>query len=163
DPSNETPAEERVDADYAAGKAAILAKDWHAAIRSLSSAALRDTRNADIQNYLGYAYRQTGQLELALTHYQRALQPHPRNRAAHEGEVARRPRHPERYPEHIRRQPRRPPCAEPFERARSNERALERETQVARLRGRQNGPLGARQASSDTQVTGTNPSSMGPL
>jgi|SRR2546426_6332737 len=86
-----------------------------------------------------------------------------RERGAHEGEVARRPRHPERYPELIRRQPRRPPCAEPFERARSNERALERETQVARLRGRQNGPLGARQDSSDTQVTGTNPSSMGPL
>jgi len=84
DPSDETPAEERVDADYAAGKAAILAKDWHAAIRSLSSAALRDTRNADIQNYLGYAYRQTGQLELAFTHYQRALQLNPRHRGAHE-------------------------------------------------------------------------------
>ena len=67
-----------------AGKAAIAAKDWKAAIRSLSSAALRDTRNADIENYLGYAYRQSGQLPLAFTHYQRALQLDPRHRGAHE-------------------------------------------------------------------------------
>jgi Flp pilus assembly protein TadD len=84
DPKDEAPAEERVDPDYAAGKAAIAARDWSAAIRSLSSAALRDTRNADIQNYLGYAYRHTGQLELAFRHYQRALQLNPRHRGAHE-------------------------------------------------------------------------------
>ena len=65
DPRDEAPAGEQLDPDYAVGKAAITAKNWEAAIRSLSSAALRDTRNADIQNYLGYAYRQTGQLELA--------------------------------------------------------------------------------------------------
>ena len=72
-----------------AGKVAIAAKDWNAAIRSLSSAALRDTRSADIENYLGYAYRQSGQLPLAFTHYQRALQLDPRHRGAHEyiGEV----------------------------------------------------------------------------
>jgi tetratricopeptide (TPR) repeat protein len=57
---------------------------WGAAIASLSSATLRDTRNADIQNYLGYAYRQTGKLELAFQHYQRALQLNPRHRGAHE-------------------------------------------------------------------------------
>lgn len=45
--------------------------DWDVAIRLLSSAGLRDTRNADIQNYLGYAY-------------QRALQLNPRHRGAHE-------------------------------------------------------------------------------
>ena len=84
DPTDESPGQERVDADYAAGKAAIAAKNWPAAIRSLSSAALRDTRNADIQNYLGYAHRQTGQLELAFKHYQRALQLNPRHRGAHE-------------------------------------------------------------------------------
>jgi Flp pilus assembly protein TadD len=67
-----------------AGRAAIASKDWNAAIRSLSSAALRDTRNADIENYLGYAYRQTGQLQVAVKHYQRALQVNPRHRGAHE-------------------------------------------------------------------------------
>jgi Flp pilus assembly protein TadD len=80
----ETKQEGQLDPDYPAGKAAITAKDWETAIRSLSSAALRDTRNADIQNYLGYAYRQSGQLPLAFTHYQRALQLNPRHRGAHE-------------------------------------------------------------------------------
>ena len=83
-PTDEAPTEAQLDPDYAAGKAAIEAKNWDAAIRSLSLAALRDTRNADIQNYLGYAYRHTGQLELAFRHYQRALQLNPRHRGAHE-------------------------------------------------------------------------------
>ena len=73
-----------VDPDFAAGRAAIDAKDWQAAIRAFSSAALRDTRNADIQNYLGYAYRHTGQMDLAFKHYERALQLNPRHRGAHE-------------------------------------------------------------------------------
>ena len=73
-----------VDPDFAAGRAAIERKDWPAAIRALSSAALRDTRNADIQSYLGYAYRHTGQMDLAFTHYQQALKLNPRHRGAHE-------------------------------------------------------------------------------
>ena len=72
-----------LDPDYAAGKKAIEAKNWSAAIKSLSSAALRDTRNADIQNYLGYAYR-NGQMDLAFQHYERALKLNPRHRGAHE-------------------------------------------------------------------------------
>ena len=76
--------DEYADPDYAAGKAAIEAKDWTAAITALSSAALRDTRNADIQNYLGYAHRHTGRLDLAFRHYARALQLDPRHRGAHE-------------------------------------------------------------------------------
>ena len=73
-----------LDPDFATGRAAIEAKDWQGAIRALSSAALRDTRNADIQNYLGYAYRHTGQMDLAFKHYERALQLDPRHRGAHE-------------------------------------------------------------------------------
>ena len=84
DPKDEAPAREQLDPDYAAGRAAITAKNWPEAIKALSSAALRDTRNADIQNYLGYAYRNTGQFELAFTHYGRALQLNPRHRGAHE-------------------------------------------------------------------------------
>jgi len=84
DPKDEAPTSEQVDPDFAAGKAAIAARDWPAAITSLSSAALRDTRNADLQNYLGYAYRQSGQLEPAFKHYARALQLNPRHRGAHE-------------------------------------------------------------------------------
>jgi len=84
DPTDDAPKEGKLDADYAAGKEAIAARDWNAAIRSLSSAALRDTRNANIENYLGYAYRQSGQLQLAFTRYRRALQLDPRHRGAHE-------------------------------------------------------------------------------
>ena len=84
DATDEAPAGAQLDPDYAAGKQAIAAKDWNAAIKALSSVALRDTRNADIQNYLGYAYRHTGQLELAFKHYQRALELNPRHRGAHE-------------------------------------------------------------------------------
>ena len=76
--------EGQLEPDYAAGKKAIEAQDWPAAIRLLSSAALRDTRNADIQNYLGYAYRSTGELSPAFNHYNRALLLNPRHRGAHE-------------------------------------------------------------------------------
>lgn len=82
--TDEGPAGARLDPDYAAGKQAIESKNWSAAIKSLSSAALRDTRNADIQNYLGYAYRNAGQMDLAFKHYERALQLNPRHRGAHE-------------------------------------------------------------------------------
>ena len=84
DPADDDATAVKLDPDYAAGKQAIDAKDWSAAIKSLTSAALRDTRNADIQNYLGYAYRNAGQLDLAFRHYQRALQLNPRHRGAHE-------------------------------------------------------------------------------
>lgn len=76
--------EEILDRDYVQGQAAVEAKDWKTAIRLLSSAALRDTRNAEIQNYLGYAYRNAGELPLAFKHYSRALQLNPRHRGAHE-------------------------------------------------------------------------------
>lgn len=76
--------EDKLDPDYAGGRQAVEAKDWPAAIRFLNSAALRDTRNADIQNYLGYAYRNSGELALAFQHYHRALQLNARHRGAHE-------------------------------------------------------------------------------
>jgi Flp pilus assembly protein TadD len=84
DPLETDSAAAALDSDYAAGKKAIEAKNWNSAIKSLSSAALRDTRNADIQNYLGYAYRNSGQMDLAFDHYKRALRLNPRHRGAHE-------------------------------------------------------------------------------
>jgi Flp pilus assembly protein TadD len=73
-----------LDPDYAAGKKAIEARDWNAAIKSLSTAVLRAPDNADIQNYLGYANRNAGKLDAAFKHYQRALELNPRHRGAHE-------------------------------------------------------------------------------
>ena len=84
DPTNEEPAEGMLEPDYAAGLKAIEAKNWADAIRLLSSAALRDTHNADIQNHLAYAYRNSGDLPLAFRHYNRALALNPRHRGAHE-------------------------------------------------------------------------------
>jgi Flp pilus assembly protein TadD len=84
DLTDEEPESARIDPDYSAGKKAIEAKDWTTAIRTLSSAALRDTRNADIQNYLGFAYRNAGEMKQAFEHYERALKLNPRHRGAHE-------------------------------------------------------------------------------
>lgn len=74
----------RLDPDFAAGLKALAGNDWNGAIRVLATAALRDARNADIQNYLGYAYRRLRQLDAAFKHYQLALTLNPRQRSAHE-------------------------------------------------------------------------------
>lgn len=70
--------------DYAAGKGALDRKDWSEAARRFKQAALRDPENADLQNYLGYSYRNLGQLDLAFGYYRRALELNPRHRGAHE-------------------------------------------------------------------------------
>src|SRR5260370_22065212 len=80
----ETPDWATLDPDFAAGKRAIGAGDWEAAIKALTNAGLRDARNADIQNYVGYAYRRLLQFDLAMQHYQQALTLNPRHRSAHE-------------------------------------------------------------------------------
>jgi Flp pilus assembly protein TadD len=84
DPQETNPEASALDPDYAAGRKAIDAKNWNAAIKSLSSAALRSPDNADIQNYLGYAYRKAGKLDLAFKHYKQAITLNPRHRGAHE-------------------------------------------------------------------------------
>ena len=80
----ETPDWAALDPDFAAGKRAIGAGDWEAAIKALTSAGLRDARNADIQNYLGYAYRRLRQIDPAMRHYQQALMLNPPHRSTHE-------------------------------------------------------------------------------
>jgi tetratricopeptide (TPR) repeat protein len=73
-----------LDPDFAAGKKALAAEKWRDAIAALKLAALREPQNADIQNYIGYAYRRLRQLEPAVGHYQHALALNPRHRSAHE-------------------------------------------------------------------------------
>jgi tetratricopeptide (TPR) repeat protein len=80
----ETPDWAALDPDFVAGKRAIGVGDWKGAIKALRNAALRDARNADIQNFLGYAYRRLRQFDLAMQHYQQALTLNPRHRSAHE-------------------------------------------------------------------------------
>jgi Flp pilus assembly protein TadD len=74
----------QLDPDFAAGKKAMAAGDWKGAIAVLKSAALRDTRNADIQNYIGYSYRRLREPDPAFAHFRQALILNPRHRAAHQ-------------------------------------------------------------------------------
>ena len=79
----------QLDPDLAAGKKALLAEDWSGAIGALKLAAVRDPYNAEIQNYIGYAYRRLRQLGPAMQHYQQALILNRRHRSAyaHLGEL----------------------------------------------------------------------------
>jgi tetratricopeptide (TPR) repeat protein len=74
----------QLDPDFKAGKKALSAQDWNGAIAAFELAALRDPFNADIQNYIGYAYRRLRQLEPAMGHYHQALTLDPRHRGARE-------------------------------------------------------------------------------
>lgn len=72
------------DPDYLAGEAAVKRKDWPRAIAHMSAVLLHDDRNADAWNYMGYAYRQMGDMDNSFKHYEKALQLNPRHRGAHE-------------------------------------------------------------------------------
>ncbi len=72
------------DPDYESGKQAIEAKDWKLALERFNRAVARDPGNADIHNYLGYAHRQSGNLDAAFRSYGEALRIDPGHRGAHE-------------------------------------------------------------------------------
>ena len=74
----------QLDPDFALGLQALAREDWTDAISRLAPLALRDARNADIQNYLGYAYYRLRRLDAAFEHYRLALTLNPRQRTAHE-------------------------------------------------------------------------------
>ncbi len=84
DTDTSAPAATKTDPDFTAGKKAIAAKDWPRAITALDAAARRDNNNADIHNLLGYAQRNSGQLDVALKHYEKALALDPKHRGARE-------------------------------------------------------------------------------
>lgn len=88
-PSAAEPYESKPDAalrdpDYAAGKQAMEKKEWEEAARRFMRAAVRDPDNPDLQNYLGYAYRNLKRFDLAFKHYRQAIVLDPRHRGAHE-------------------------------------------------------------------------------
>jgi Flp pilus assembly protein TadD len=72
------------DADYAAGKRAVDAKDWTSAVERFKRAAVRHPENADVQNYIGYSYRNLKNYDAAFTYYKRAIELDQRHRGAHE-------------------------------------------------------------------------------
>ena len=73
-----TPAK-AADPDYAKAEKAIKAKDWVVAIDLLTKVATRDEKNADAYNYLGYAERNRGNLDVAFKYYERALSLDPKH------------------------------------------------------------------------------------
>ena len=79
-----TPPAKPKDPDYLAGKAAVETRDWAKAIDFLGKAEAKDARNADVENYLGYALRNAGKMDEALQHYAMALQINPDHKGAHE-------------------------------------------------------------------------------
>jgi len=72
------------DSDYVAGKQAVEAMNWQAALEAFNKVVAKDPGNANAQNYLGYTYRKSGRLDLAFKHYEEALRLNPGHRGAHE-------------------------------------------------------------------------------
>ncbi|MEO6023150.1 MAG: tetratricopeptide repeat protein [Burkholderiales bacterium] len=66
------------------GKQAIENKEYAMAVEALKKALHIDKNNPDIHNYLGYAYRNSGDFNSAFKHYEQALILSPGHKAAHE-------------------------------------------------------------------------------
>ena len=64
-------------------------EQYDRAISELRKAADLRPKNADIQNYLGFAYRKSGKLEASGNHYAKALQMNPDHKGAleYQGEL----------------------------------------------------------------------------
>jgi len=78
------PAGQPIDPDFTRGLKAIEAKDWPTAIAALKLALGRDAANPDLYNELGYAERNSGDLDAAFRDYDKALAINPKHRGAHE-------------------------------------------------------------------------------
>jgi tetratricopeptide (TPR) repeat protein len=72
------------DAAYQAGVKAIEHQDWNRAIDLFHTSLLWDRFNADAHNYLGFAYRNLGDLDQAFKEYEAALKLDPQHKGAHE-------------------------------------------------------------------------------
>jgi Flp pilus assembly protein TadD len=70
--------------DYQAGLEAIETSDWDRAIANLNVAVVALPADANVHNWLGYAYRHVGKYAEAFDHYRAALQLDPSHRGAHE-------------------------------------------------------------------------------
>jgi tetratricopeptide (TPR) repeat protein len=72
------------DPDFREGVAAVAAGSWQQVIARMGIVIAREPKNADAWNYMGYAYRQLGEMDNSFKHYETALQLNPRHRGAHE-------------------------------------------------------------------------------
>jgi len=72
------------DPEYTAGMAAVARKDWQEVVDRMGSYIKRKPDDANAWNELGHAYRLTGQVDVALDAYGRALKIDPKHRGVHE-------------------------------------------------------------------------------
>ncbi len=102
-PGMTTPAVNSQNADFVVGKQAIDRKDWKAAVESLLKAEKAMSNNADLHNFLGYAYRNLNDLDNSFKHYKEALRLDPKHRGAHEyiGETYLKAKQPQKAAEHL--------------------------------------------------------------
>ena len=71
-------------ANVAAGRKAIEAKDYKTALGHLTKAVQELPNDADAHSMLGYSYRKLGTFDKSMQHYQRALKLDSNHRSAHE-------------------------------------------------------------------------------
>ena len=84
DTATPTPPARPEDPDLASGRKAVQVQDWKMAVDSFNRVAAREPNNPDVQNLLGYAWRKSGNLDLAFKYYNEALRLNPEHRGAHE-------------------------------------------------------------------------------
>lgn len=72
------------DPDFRAGMTAVKKEDWNQVVSHMTVYLLRSPGDADAWNELGHAHRKSGQVDVALTDYDRALKINPKHKGAHE-------------------------------------------------------------------------------
>ena len=72
------------DPNFAAGKQAIAAQNWQAALDAFGKVVAKEPGNPDGYNLLAYSYRKSDKLDLAFKNYNEALRLDPKHRGAHE-------------------------------------------------------------------------------
>jgi len=70
--------------DFAKAVDALDLKEYQQALTLLANVIQAEPRNADAQNLTGYANRMLKKYDLAVSHYQKALELDPKHRGAHE-------------------------------------------------------------------------------
>ena len=70
--------------NYAMAVEKVKARDYASAIPMLRDVVSKEPSNADALNYLGFSFRETGDLKNAMTYYRRALAVDPNHKGANE-------------------------------------------------------------------------------
>jgi len=84
-PTSDPPAASKAgDPDFAKAKAMVEAKDYKGAIPLLQQVVVKDAKNADAFNLLGFATRKSGDAQGSLQYYTQALALDPKHVGAHE-------------------------------------------------------------------------------